>query len=217
MENPEISIVIADDHPIFRKGLREIIEADPKLKVVGEAEDGESALEMLRQTSPDVAVLDVEMPGKDGLEVVRTVRDRGMDAKVILLTMYDDEQFFNGAMDLGVKGYVLKNSAVADIVKCIKAVVEGKTYISPTLSNYLINRSRRDDSTGEESALVKLTETERRILKMIAEYKTSKEIAAELYISPRTVEHHRENMSEKLELKGRNALLKFALENMPNP
>ncbi|MCI0487137.1 MAG: response regulator transcription factor [Blastocatellia bacterium] len=215
MDSPEIRIVIADDHPIFRKGLREIIEADPKLKIIGEAEDGDSALELIRQSKPDVAVLDVEMPGKDGLEVVRAARDRGVDVKVILLTMYDDEQFFNGAMDMGVMGYVLKNSAVADIVNCIKAVAEGKNYISPILSNYLINRSRRDDSPGERSALTKLTDTERRILKMIAEYKTSKEIAAELFISPRTVEHHRENMSEKLEIKGRNALLKFALENLP--
>ena len=215
MESSEIRIVIADDHPIFRKGLREIIESAPKLKVVGEAEDGDSALELLRKYSPDVAVLDVEMPGKDGLEVVRAARDRGIGEKLILLTMYDDEQFFNRAMDLGVRGYVLKNSAVADIVDCIKAVFEGKSYISPTLSSYLINRSRRDDSAGQQSDLVKLTETERRIVRMIAEYKTSKEISAELFISPRTVEHHRENISEKLGLKGRNALLKFAVENLP--
>ena len=215
MENPEIRIVIADDHPIFRRGLREIIEADPKLKVVGEAEDGDSALELLRQTKPDVAVLDVEMPAKDGLEVVRVVRDRGIGAKVILLTMYDDEQFFNGAMDLGVMGYVLKNSAVSEIVRCIKSVFAGKNYISATLSDYLINRSRRDHSPIEQSDLMKLTDTERRILRMIAEYKTSKEIAAALFISTRTVEHHRENMSEKLGLKGRNSLLKFAVENLP--
>jgi two-component system, NarL family, response regulator DegU len=215
METSEIRVVIADDHPIFRKGLREIIESDPKLKVVGEAEDGDSALEFMRQCSPDVTVLDVEMPGKDGLEVVRATGDRGMDAKIILLTMHDDEQFFNRAMDLGVRGYVLKNSAVADIVNCIKAVFEGKNYISPKLSNYLINRSRRDDSAGQQSDLMKLTETERRIVRMIAEYKTSKEISAELFISPRTVEHHRENISEKLGLKGRNALLKFAVEHLP--
>lgn len=214
MESPEVKIVIADDHPIFRKGLREIVEADSKLKVIGEAADGDSALDLIRQSKPDVAVLDVEMPGKDGIEVVRALRDRGVIAKVILLTMYDDEQFFNGALDLGVMGYVLKNSAVADIVNCIKAVVGGKNYISPTLSNYLINRGRRNESSGEQSALMKLTETERRILRMIAEYKTSKEIAAEMFISTRTVEHHRENMSEKLDIKGRNALLKFALENM---
>ncbi len=214
MERPDIKILIADDHPIFRNGLRQIIEAAPNLKVIEEAADGDSALELIRQLQLDVAVLDVEMPGKDGLEVVRALRDRGMRVKVILLTMYDDEQFFNGALDLGVMGYVLKNSAVTDIVSCIKAVVEGKNYISPTLSNYLINRGRRDESSGGQSALTKLTETERRILRMIAEYKTSKEIAAELFISPRTVEHHRENMSEKLDIKGRNALLKFAIENL---
>src|SRR5262245_45348597 len=105
---PEVKIVIADDHPVFRSGLRQIIEADPSLKVVGEAVDGASALELLRELEPDVAVLDVEMPGKDGLEVARAVGERKLGTKVILLTMYDDERFFNAAIDIGVKGYVLK-------------------------------------------------------------------------------------------------------------
>lgn len=209
---PEIKIVIADDHPVFRNGLRQIIAAEAGLEIVGEAADGISALELLRELQPDIAVLDVEMPGKDGLEVARAIQERKLAAKVILLTMYDDERFFNAAIDIGVKGYVLKNSAVAEIVNSIKTVAEGKNFVSPALSTYLINRRRQDNSDSRPDKF-HLTETERRIVRLIAQYKTSKEIAAELFISPRTVEHHRENISEKLGLKGRQALLKFAIEH----
>lgn len=210
----EIRVLIVDDHPIFRRGLRQVIEMDPHLKVIGEAEDGETALERLQESPVDVAILDVDMPNKDGFEVAQAISEQRLPVEVIFLTMHKDERFFNAALNLGVKGYVLKDSAVTEIISGIKAVAAGQDYISPALSTYLLKRSRRAATLIEQKpSLENLTPTERRILKLIAAYKTSKEIADELRISTRTVEHHRANISEKLELKGSHALLKFAIEH----
>ncbi|MEP7337097.1 MAG: response regulator transcription factor [Acidobacteriota bacterium] len=210
----EIRIVIADDHPIFRRGLRNLIESDPRLKIVGEAEDGETALQQIRASRPQLAILDVAMPGKDGFEVIRAVREEGLGTTVIFLTMHQDERFFNAAMDRGAKGYVLKDGAVNDILASIKAVAAGQNFISPVLSTYLLNRNARTASlVARKPSLNNLTETERRVLQWIAANQTSKEIAEALHISIRTVEKHRANICQKLELRGSHALLSFALEH----
>jgi DNA-binding NarL/FixJ family response regulator len=209
----EITVLIADDHPIFRKGLRQIIEADPTLKIVAEAEDGESALDQVRSQKPQVAVLDVDMPRKDGFVVAREIRTLQLDVAVIFLTMHKDERFFNAALDLGVMGYVLKDSAHDEIVSGIKAVAAGHSYVTPVLTDSLLKRRRASALAEQEPGLSSLTESERRVLKLVAEYKTSKEIADELFISVRTVDRHRANIASKLELKGSHALLHFALEH----
>jgi DNA-binding NarL/FixJ family response regulator len=209
----EISVLIADDHPIFRQGLRQIIEADASLKVVAEADDGESALELIRASQPRVAVLDVDMPHKDGLAVAREVGAAGLEVALIFLTMHKNERFFNAALDLGVRGYVLKDSASTEIVTGIKAVAAGHSYVTPILTDYLLNRRRSDAQAAQQTGLESLTEAERRVLKMIAEYKSTREIADELFISPRTVDRHRANIAVKLDLKGSHALLHFALEH----
>lgn len=210
----EIRIVIADDHPIFRRGLRNLIESDPKLKIVGEAEDGELALEHIRTLRPQVAVLDVAMPARDGFEVIRAVREEGLATAVIFLTMHQDERFFNAALDRGAKGYVLKDGAVNDILASIKAVAAGQNFISPALSTYLLNRNARSASlVAQKPSLNTLTDSERRVLQLIAANKTSREIAGELHVSIRTVEKHRANICQKLELRGSHALLNFALDH----
>jgi DNA-binding NarL/FixJ family response regulator len=212
---PEIRVVIADDHPIFRKGLKEVIEADQRLRVVAEAEDCETAIARIREHKPEVAILDVEMPGGDGFEVARAMRDDQLPVALIFLTMYKDERLFNTALDIGVKGYVLKDSAVTDVVGAVKAVAQGQHFISPTLSGYLINRDRRADAlAGVAPGVSGLSPTERSIIKLIAEYKTSREIADQLCVSVRTVEHHRANIAVKLNLRGSHALLKFAVEHL---
>jgi DNA-binding NarL/FixJ family response regulator len=208
-----IPILIADDHPIFRKGLREIIEADSSLQIVGEAEDGAKALELIRELRPQVVVLDVDMPNKDGFAVAREVKQAKLDVKLIFLTMHRDERFFNAALDLGVPGYVLKDSALDEIVKSIKAVAKGQSYVTPLLTDYLLKRHRGESEGNEASVLSSLTESERSVLRLVAQYKTSKEIADELFISPRTVERHRANIANKLEIKGSHAVLQFALEH----
>lgn len=210
----KIRVLIADDHPVYRRGLRHVISAAPTLELVGEAEDGDAALAVIRDEQPHVAVLDIDMPHKDGFEVVRELERLKSDTKVILLTMHKEEGMFNTALDLGVKGYVLKDSAITDIVSSIEAVAVGENYVSPALATYLVKRIRRRTTLVERKPSINdLTPAERHILKLIAEHKTSREIAAELSISVRTVEHHRMNIGTKLDLHGSNALIKFAIEN----
>jgi DNA-binding NarL/FixJ family response regulator len=138
--NTEITVLIADDHPIFRKGLREILEAEPSLQLVGEAEDGARALSMLRALRPQVAVLDVDMPQLDGISVARAVQQENLSTAIVLLTMHRHEDYFNAALDLGVRGYVLKDSAASDVVAAIRAVSTGQRFVTPLLTDYLLNR-----------------------------------------------------------------------------
>ena len=207
-----IRILIADDHPIFRRGLRLVIEADPVLQVVAEADDGESALRSILAHQPDVVVLDIDMPPPDGLAVARRLREQRLTAGTIFLTMHKDEALFNAALDLGVKGFIVKDGAANEIVGCIKAVAAGQSFFSPTLSGYLLGRRNRADALASHMPSINnLTASERRILLLIAESKTNKEIAEQMFISVRTVEHHRSNICAKLGLTGKNALLTFAL------
>jgi len=210
----EITILIADDHPIFRNGLRQIIESESGLRVVGEADDGASAYEKVRQLRPEVIILDVNMPGMDGFEVARKIRAINLPVEIVFLTMYKDQEMFNAALDLGATGYVVKNSALTEIVDCVRAVSSGGHYISPVLSSFLLNRRDRVSSFAKEKPSIRdLTPTELRILRLIAESKTSKEIGAELSVSYRTVENHRANICQKLDLHGSNALVKFAFDH----
>ena len=214
MAATEIRIVVADDHPIVRQGLRQTIEAERGLKVVAEATDGLMAVEQIKSLKPQVAVLDIDMPVLDGFGVVRALRAEKIDVAVVFLTIHHDEDFLNEAINLGAKGYVLKDSALTDIVTCVKLVASGQHYVSPTLTSLLLNRQRRATSLNQRKPELKdLSPTELRVLKLIAEYKTSREIAAELFISHRTVETHRTNICNKLEIHGNHALMKFALDN----
>jgi len=208
----EVRILIADDHPIVRKGLRLSIEEDPGLKVVGEASDGEMALSLIRKLRPQIAVLDIDMPKLDGLGVAREIARQKLDTKVIFLTFHADEDLFRGAMSLGSKGYILKDSASQEIVAGVRAVVSGRPYISSAITEKLLHPQQ---TPPQNSITGKLTPTERRIMRLIADGKSSKEIGAELSIHYRTVENHRTNICRKLNLEGEgaNALLRFALQN----
>jgi DNA-binding NarL/FixJ family response regulator len=211
---PTITIVIADDHPLFRKGLRLSIEEDPSLRIVGEASDGAAALRLIEERMPDVAVLDIDMPEMRGLKVARMVQEKKLFVAVIILTIYKEEDMFNEAMNAGVRGYVMKETAVIDLLEAIKAVAMGQYYFSPAIAGYLVGRSQRAKHLlAEKPTLADLTPAERRILKLIAFNQTSKEIADELSISYRTVETHRTNIATKLNIHGSHSLLRFALEN----
>ena len=210
--NPKL--IIADDHPIFRKGLVDLITSTTRFSICGEAENGNVAFDLIKELTPDIAILDINMPGMNGFDIAKKVKSEALKVNIIFLTMYNEEELFNKAMDLGVKGYILKECAVKDILDCIQSVADGKYYISPVISDYLVNRStvlKIDEK--QKSAIDKLTPTEKQILQLIAEDKTSKEIADKLFISVRTVENHRMNICNKLSIHGSNALLKFALEN----
>lgn len=208
----EIRIVIADDHPIFRGGLKQIIDFDKRIKIIGEADNGQKALELITELKPDIAILDIDMPKMTGLEVLKELKDS--DVKIIFLTMYAEEDIFDEAMNLGIKGFVLKDSAVNDIIDCIYSVYDDRYYISPSVSNFLMNRRKKlNELKNNNPKLQNLTVTEKKILKYISENKTSKEIAEILFISYRTIENHRANISGKLDLKGSHSLVKFAIEN----
>ena len=208
----EISIIIADDHPIVRKGLREIIEADSRLKVLAEADDGEEAVALVEKLKPEIVVLDVDMPRLDGFGAVRELQKRKIPVKIVFLTIHRKEDIFHAAMDLGVSGYILKDSAIFEIVNGIKAVAAGEYFVTASLTSFLIGRRRRVQNFEQNAPeLARLTATEKRIVQMIADYKSSKDIAAELFIHYRTVENHRTNICQKLDLHGSHALMKFAL------
>lgn len=214
MDNNPTTILLADDHPVFRRGLRMIIATDPQFNVLDEAADGAQALARIRELRPDVALLDINMPQQSGIEVARAMQHERLATRVVFLTMHRDEATFNTALDLGAAGYLLKESAIEEIVACLKAVAAGEKFVSPQLSTFLINRGGRVRAwQAHKPTLNDLTPTELRVIKLISEQKTTREIAELLCISPRTVERHRENMCTKLELHGSNALLKFALEN----
>lgn len=190
-----------------------MVEADPKLKVVGEAADGEAALAQIQELKPAIAVVDVDMPRLDGLGVAREIRKRRLPVEVVFLTIHGEEDVFHAAMDLGSKGYLLKDSAATEIVQALRAVAEGNYYVTPSLAAHLVQRRSRTREFAERTGLGDLTPTERRILRMVAEGKSSKSMAEELFIHYRTVENHRTNICQKLGLQGHNALFKFALQN----
>jgi DNA-binding NarL/FixJ family response regulator len=213
MKKP-ITVLIADDHPIFRKGLCEVLREDPSIKLVAEVADGAAALQKIRELKPQAAVLDVDMPQMNGLEVAKKISEFELPVAVVMLTMHKEERLFNEAMNAGILGFVLKENAASDLLGCIHAVVAGEAFISPSLSSFLLSRK-----TGAQQLLEKrpeletLTPAERRILKFIAEDLTSKEIADRLGISPHTVENHRAKICERLNLRGSHSLLKFAYDN----
>jgi len=212
--NQPITLVIADDHPMFRRGLREAIESDPVLKIVGEASEGAAVLDLIRQLAPAMAILDIDMPKMGGLAVAREIQERNLDVAVIFLTMHKEKELFDEAMDVGGRAYVLKDSAVDDILNAVYTVVDGKYYISPGLTDYLVRRGARVEKLLRHTpSLEDLTPAEMRVLKLIAENRTSKEIADVLSISYKTVENHRTHIASKLHLRGSHSLLKFALEN----
>ena len=210
----QIKIIIADDHPVVRQGLRQTIEAEAQFNVIAEASDGQAALELIEQLKPDVAVLDVDMPKIDGFQVARAIAAKRLPVEIIFLTFHGEEDLFHAALDLGAKGYILKDTALDDIVSGIKAVAGGKHFTSLAMTSYLLDRSGRADLPApRQREFDTLTPTELHILKLLADYKTSKEIAAELGISPRTVETHRNNICQKLDLHGSHSLIKYAVKN----
>lgn len=206
-------IFVADDHPIFRKGLIEIISSESDFDVVGECGDGISALDFIMEKKPDIAILDIQMPKMNGFDVLKKINELRLPTKVVFLTMHSEENIFEKAIDLGAKAYLLKESVTDDIIQCINHVLQGKFYVSGSISNYLFTLNTKLKTGNEKSGLRKLTSTEMKIMKLIAEKKSSREIAEILYVSVRTVENHRNNICGKLDLHGANALLPFALEN----
>jgi DNA-binding NarL/FixJ family response regulator len=212
--NQESTVLIVDDHPLLRHGLRDVIGHNSRFKIVGEASDGVEALRQIASLKPHIAILDIDMPRLNGLETIRAVRQLPFLVKVIILTMYNEEDMFNAAMDLGAKAYVLKENAANDILIALENVDRGEDFVSPLMAEA---GQRRSDRVHElllsKPQIESLTPAERRILKLVGEDYTSKEIAGLLNLSVRTVDNHRQHICDKLKLHGTHSLLKFAFDN----
>lgn len=206
----KIRIIIADDHHIFRKGIISIAAEDNSIVIIGEASNGGEALELVETLQPDIAILDIDMPVLSGLDVARKLKERSNSTKIVILTIHKDKEYFDEALELDIKAYVLKESIANDLIDCIKEVAGGNYYISPSISGYLVQKNK--DQVHVESELDKLTPAELQVLKLLAQNKTSAQIAEELFRSIRTIENHRNNICSKLGLKGPHALLLFAIQ-----
>lgn len=211
---PEARIVIADDHPVIRLGLRQVLETESSFQVVAEAGDGEAALAEIERLKPKIVLLDVDMPKLDGFGAAREIDRRKLPVDIVFLTIHAEEDLFHAAMDLGAKGYILKESALAEIVQGLRAINAGQFYVSAPLTAHLLGRRSRANTIAERHpGLNSLTPAERSVLRGILEGKSSKQIGEQLFVHIRTVESHRANMCQKLGLRGHNALYRFALEH----
>lgn len=211
--NSEINILIADDHELIRKGLRQVLEMEQEFQVI-EAEDGQTALDQIRKLKPHISILDIQMPYLTGIEIAKKIHQENINTSVIFLTMHNDEQLFNKAMDIGVKGFVLKENTVSEIVQCAKTVLDGRHYLSPVISEYLIKRNSRLINTAtDKDGIHLLTPTENKVLRELATMKTNQELADIFSVSIKTIQNHRNNICSKLGISGTHALLKFALDN----
>lgn len=204
------TIVLADDHPVVRKGLRAVLDVEPDCQVIGEAADGLEALELVERLKPSVLIVDVMMPGLNGLEVTRRVGARSPHTRVIVLSIYADEAHVLEALRHGAAGYALKDVALNDLIRGLREVAAGHRYLSPPLSERAIEAYAKRVTAGQ-SLHETLTPREREILQLVAEGHTSAEIAVRLGISPRTVEVHRANLLHKLGLRSHTDVVRYAI------
>lgn len=212
MKRKSIKVVIADDHPIFRSGLVSVFDHEIDIEIVGQAANGREALDLIDAFGADVAILDIDMPGIDGIETARQLKESHSQVEVVFLTMHRDAAILRSMKTLNAKGYVLKDSALSEIVDCVRRVRSGRTFIGEGLEE-LVFEAVTQDSSRMVPKLAKLTQTELKIVRLIGEYKTSKDISQELFVSPKTVETHRYNICLKLGITGPHALLAFAAEH----
>lgn len=213
-QSKKFSVVVGDENALCRRGVRDLLAEDGGFEVVAESNDGQAMLRSILEYKPDIAVLDASLPGMTAFEAPALLKARGSQTDLVIITQQKDEKVFNQAISLGIRGYVLKKHAADELVACITAVAHGEAYVSPFLSDLLLRRrSRAELLRRGQPGLAQLTPTEKRILQRISHGKTSREIAAECGISPRTVDSHRTNICEKLNLSGSNRLLQFAFEH----
>ena len=211
-------ILLADDHQIVREGLRSLLEQHPDMEVIGEANDGRLAVEMAQQLSPDVVVMDVGMPHLNGIEATRQITSRGSHVRVVALSMHADRRFMTEMLKAGAKGYLLKDGAFEELATAIRAVVGDQVYLSPRIADVVVDDYvRRSSGAGSggggenAGAFARLTPREREVLQLMAEGRATKEIAADLKVSIKTIETHRRQIMEKLDIHSVAELTKYAI------
>jgi len=204
-------IILADDHRIMLEGLRTLIRSQPGMTVVGEAEDGQTAVELALELSPDIAVMDITMPGLNGIDAASRITSESGNTKIIVLSMHADKMYVIKAFKAGVRGYLLKKSAFNELICAIQTVSDNGVYISSSIANIVIENFIRSLSSSRSLVSSILTDRESEVLKHIAEGKSTKEIALSLYVSAKTVETHRKKIMDKLEMHSIAALTKYAI------
>ncbi len=207
----QIRVLLAEDHTIVRKGIRSLLDDEAQIEVVGEAGDGREALEKVEDLHPDIVLMDIAMPHMNGLEATRQIKKLFPEVKVIVLTMYTNEEYIFQMLQVGATGYLVKQSAPSELILAIQSVFRGDSYLSPAISTKIVEHLRQSDDAYQESSYNALTTREREILQLIAEGNSNKEIAATLHISEKTVSVHRTNLMEKLDLHSTIDIVKYAL------
>jgi two-component system response regulator NreC len=207
-----IKIVIADDHTIFRSGLNMLLNSEPDITVVGEAEDGAVAVELAQKLSPDVILMDIGMPTLNGIEATEKIKELDPQIRILVLTMHRSDDYFFKMLEAGASGYILKGAETNELINAVRSVALGDVFLYPSMARYLVKEylSRAEEPSSPSS---KLTKRETEILGMIAEGFTSKEIADKLVLSPSTVHSHRANLLQKLHLSSRHELVQYAIKH----
>lgn len=208
----QVRLLLVDDHPIVRAGLRMLFQSEPQLTIVGEVDSGEAAVAAVERLKPDVVIMDVAMPGMNGIEATRRIKAANPETAVLALTMHEDEQYFFEMLNAGASGYIPKRAAPDDLVAAIKVVAEGNVFLYSTLARFLIKDMADRSATTPDTVDDVLTAREREVLTYIAEGLTNREIAETLIISIKTVERHRENIMAKLNMHNRVELVRYAIK-----
>lgn len=213
MKNKKITVLIADDHALIREGIKQILELEGDICVIGQANDGEEAFELAEKLNPDIILLDINMPNINGIEALRRFKDMGIKSKVIILTIHEDKEYILKTLKLGANGYMLKDSSANSLIEGIRRVAKGEKYIQSSVAD-LVSASRDDDSVDKSIEQINsLTNREYEVLILIAEGLNNKDIAERLYISEKTVKNHVSNILKKLDLNDRVQAAIFVYKN----
>lgn len=208
-----ITVVIADDHRMFRQALRSELDAMSGIEVVGEAETGDRAVDLCSELKPDVVLMDISMPEMSGIVAMKLIKELGLDTKVLILSSYTYESFISETLKSGACGYVVKDGAIEDVVSAITTVSSGKIYLSPEVATSVVKGFVGEEEPAAESAFDVLSAREQHILQLVAEGKSSQEIANQLHLSKKTVDHHRANIMEKLDIHDLPSLVRYAIRS----
>jgi len=205
-------LLIVDDHPLFRKGLEELIHSDANFAVCGEADNAAEAMEVIRKLNPDMAIVDLSLPGANGIELIKNIRAEFPSLPVLVLSMHDESLYALRALRAGADGYVMKHEAMANVIQAIREVFNGRPYLSPAMAAQVITKFAHRQAAGETDAVERLSDRELEILELIGKGNEVRQIAKLLHLSPKTVETHRAHIKDKLDLKNSREVARFALQ-----
>jgi DNA-binding NarL/FixJ family response regulator len=212
-EPPEAKrIVIVDDHPLFRKGLEQLIHSEDTFAVCGEANNASEAMDVIRKLNPDLAIVDLSLPGANGIELIKNIRAEFSKLPILVLSMHDESLYAVRALRAGADGYVMKHEAMANVIQAIREVFDGRPYLSPTMAAQVITKFAHGQAEGEPDPTQRLSDRELEVLELIGKGAEVRDIAKRLHLSPKTVETHRSHIKEKLQLKNSREVVRFAVQ-----